>query len=101
MPLAPQREDIERPPGEPPQSWSIVPAMEVTCDINSVAWHPAAREILPAQTWASTVAQHKAAREILPAKTGVSTVEEQQNSRKCHMGSQLIETQASTRSTAC
>ncbi len=67
MPPIPQRKDVERLQGEPPQSWSIVPTTEVTCDINSVAQHPAAREILPAQTGASTVARHPAAREILPA----------------------------------
>jgi hypothetical protein len=99
MQPTPQCEDIKQPPGEPPQSWSIVPTMEATCDINSVAWHPAAREILPAQTGASTEARHPAAREILLAQTGASTVEEQQSSRKHCMGSQLIETWASARST--
>jgi hypothetical protein len=53
--------------------------MEVTFDINSVARHSAAREILPAQTGASTVARHPAAREILPAKTGASALKEQQS----------------------
>ncbi len=47
-PLPSQRKDVKWPPGEPPQSWSIVHTMEVICDINSVVRHPAAREILPA-----------------------------------------------------
>ncbi len=57
MPPTPQREDVKRPPGEPPQSWSIVSMTEVTCDIDSVVWHPAAREILQAQTGTNMVAQ--------------------------------------------
>jgi hypothetical protein len=44
IPPIPQRKDIKRPPGEPPQSWSIVPATEVICNIDSVARHPAARK---------------------------------------------------------
>ncbi len=73
--------------------------MEVTCDIDNMARHLAAREILPAQTGASTVAGHPAAREILLAQTGASMVEKQLSSRKCCMGSQLIETRASARRT--
>jgi hypothetical protein len=45
MPPTSQRKDVKQPQGDPPRSWSIVPMMEVTCDINCVARHPAAREI--------------------------------------------------------
>jgi hypothetical protein len=79
MPLPPQHENVERPQGEPPQSWSIAPMMGATSDLDSAEWHPAAREVLPAQA-------------------GESRVEEKWSSKKCSMASQSSKTRASAKS---
>ncbi len=48
MPPPPQHKDVEGPHGEPPRSWSIVPMMGGTSNLDSVEQHPTAKESLPA-----------------------------------------------------
>jgi hypothetical protein len=80
MPPPPQHEDVERPQGEPTQSWSIAPMMGVTSDLDGAERHPAAREVLPAQA-------------------GESRVEEKWSSKKRSTASQSSKTRASARNT--
>jgi hypothetical protein len=76
MPPPPQHEDVERPQGEPPQSWSIACRMGVTSDLDSAEQHPAAREVIPAQAGESRVevwSSKKHSRASQSSKTRAST----------------------------
>ncbi len=80
MPPPPQHENVERPQGEPPQSWSSPPMMRATSDLDSAEQYPPAREVLPAQA-------------------GESRVKEKWSSKKRSMASQSSKTRASAKST--
>jgi hypothetical protein len=62
MPPPPQHKDIKGPPGEPPQSWSIVPTTGGTSNLDSVEQRPAEKESLPAQARARIVEEQQSSR---------------------------------------
>jgi hypothetical protein len=104
MPPPPQHKDIEQPPGEPPRSWSIVPTMGDTSNLDSVEQHPAAKKRLPDQAKASTVEEQRSSRKRSTAsqssKTRAPTANSTQSttsmrsSRKRSMASQSSKTRA-------
>ncbi len=62
MPPPPQHMEVERPTGEPPQSWSNVPTINGSTDIDSAEQHTTAKENLPAQARENMVEEKRGSR---------------------------------------
>jgi hypothetical protein len=62
MPPPPQHTKVERPTGELPQSWSNVPTINGSTDIDSAEQHTTAKENLPAQARENMVEEKRGSR---------------------------------------